>query len=119
MIDLKPVIYQALTQDEELVTLLGGPHIYQLTAPDATVYPRVTFFELDNVDSDYADDAPMAASVSVQVDVWSKGSFADIVQRVNAVMESLGFVRYYATDLYEADTGVYHKALRYQAVREV
>lgn len=119
MIDLKPVIYRALTGDEELVSLLGGPHVYQLTAPDATVYPRITFFELNNLDSDYADDTPMSARVSVQVDVWSKGNYSAIVQRVNELMESIGFVRYYSTDLYETDTGVYHKALRYQAVREV
>lgn len=119
MIDLKSQVYQVLANDQELITLLGGKRVYQIAASDATVYPRVTFFELDNVDADYADDAPMSARVSIQVDVWSKGNYSAIVQRVNELMESIGFVRYYSTDLYETDTGVYHKALRYQAVREV
>jgi hypothetical protein len=116
VIDLKPQVYQALVGDAELVQLLGGQHVYQVKAPDATEYPRVTFFELNNVDSDYADDGAVSVEIRLQVDVWSKGNYSAIVARVNAIMESLGFTRYYSTDLYESDTDVYHKALRYLKV---
>ncbi|WP_067924876.1 DUF3168 domain-containing protein [Alicyclobacillus shizuokensis] len=119
MIDVKPEVYQTLVSDDQLTSLLGGKHVYQITAPDATVFPRITFFEVNNLDANYANDGPTSARVSLQVDVWSKTNYSAIVQRVNEVMESLGFIRYYSTDLYEPDTSVYHKALRYQISKEV
>jgi hypothetical protein len=113
MIDLKPQVDQALKNDTDLVNLLGGKRVYQIKAPNANEYPRITFSEVNNIDSDYADDSAVSAEIRLQIDVWSKSNYSAIVARVNAIMESLGFTRYYSIDLYESDTDVFHKALRY------
>ncbi|WP_077616839.1 tail completion protein gp17 [Caenibacillus caldisaponilyticus] len=116
MIDVKPQIYQAMINDSQLVALLGGKNVYQIKEKDATVFPRITFFELDNYESRYADDAAFVAEIRIQIDVWHTDNYSSIVNRVNEIMESLGFVRYFATDLFESETEpkLFHKALRYK-----
>lgn len=113
MINLKPAILQALEGNQALVNLLGGPWIWWLKG-EASKDAYVTFFELTNVDSLYADDEAVASEIHVQVDVWTKDSPTAIAEEVDKTMKALGFRRYSAVDLYEEDTGVYHKALRYR-----
>lgn len=111
--DVKTEIRSALISNSALTGLLGGQRVYQLSAPNALEYPRITFFEIDNSDSQFADDEAYAADVRVQIDVWSKTSTSAISGEVDKTMKSLGYTRTSAADLYEQDTKVYHKALRY------
>jgi hypothetical protein len=113
MINLKPQVYQTLSNDSQLTQLLGGKRVYQLKAPNANEYPRITFFELNNINSDYANDSAVTAEIRLQIDVWSRTNYDPIADRVNTIMESMGFSRYYSIDLYESDTDVFHKSLRY------
>lgn len=113
--DVKTIIRSALIANTALTDLLGGERVYQLAAPNAEEYPRITFFEIDNSDSEFSDDAAYAIDVRVQIDVWSKGSTSAIAGEVDTTMKSLGFSRTSAPDFYEPDTLVYHKALRYRA----
>lgn len=113
--DIKIEVRAALLANAALVALLGGQRVYQLAAPNAEEYPRITFFEVDNFDSAFADDAPYGSTVVPQIDVWSKGSTSEIAKEVDKSMKSLGYVRTSAPDLYEQDTKVYHKAMRFRA----
>ena len=119
MIDLKPEILQALRGNIALVELLGGPKVWPEVAPESTKEPYITFFELVNVDDQYADDKAYASEIHYQVDVWSKGNTGPIAIEVNKTMEALGFYRTGAVDLYEDDTKTYHKALRYKINRTI
>lgn len=118
MINLKPVVLQALESNQALLSLLGGKRIYQLVAPDAEEFPRVTFFELDNRDYSFADDTALSSEIKFQISVWSKGSTSAIAMEVDKTMKELGFQRYFATDLYEDDTKVFHKPMRYRTQKE-
>jgi len=113
-IDVKTEIRTALIANTQLTTLLGGQHIYQLVAPNAEQYPRITFFEVDNVEAAFADDSAYASDVFVQVDVWSKGSTSAIAGEVDETLKGLGYSRTRAPDFYEEETRVYHKAMRYR-----
>jgi hypothetical protein len=119
MMNLKPMILQALESNQALISLLGGPRIYQLVAPDPNEFPRITFFELVNMDSRFADDEAIASEIHFQIDVWSKESTTAIAQEVDRTMKSIGFRRYSAADLYEEDTQVFHKGLRYKTMIEI
>jgi len=121
MINIKPTVLAALQNDTQLTTFLGGQHIYQLRAPNAKEFPRVTFFEYANVGAVYADDDEYTSEVSMQVDVWTQGaSTSAIAQRVDVVMRSIYFFRIESQDLYEDDSDVqiFHKVLRYAAILE-
>lgn len=116
--DVKTEIRSALLANSGLVGLLGGQRVYQLVAYNAEEYPRITFFEIENADSQFADDSAYASEVFVQIDVWSKASTSAISGEVDWTMKGLGFSRYGGADFYETDTKVYHKALRYRRTYE-
>lgn len=112
--DIKTKIRTALLNNTALVSLLGGERIYQLAAPNATEFPRITFYEVTNRDAAFADDMPIMADVIVQIDVWSKGSTSAIAGEVDETMKTQGWSRTSAADLFEDDTKVYHKAMRFR-----
>lgn len=43
MINLRPEIVQALENNQELVSLLGGRRVYYRKAKNAEEFPRITF----------------------------------------------------------------------------
>ncbi len=119
MINLKPQIKSALESNAQLTTLLGGPRIYQIKAPNADEFPRITFFEFDNFGSLFADDTEASSEIHIQIDIWSKGSTSAIADEVNKTMKSLDFARTGTADLFEEDTKVFHKAMRYSTIAEI
>ena len=119
MINVKPEVLAALEENTDLLALLGGPHIYQLKAPEG-LDKYITLFELTNFDSAWADGTAFVAEVHLQVDVWVKAaSTSPIAAEVDKTMKALGFKRTGSADLYEDDTKIFHKALRYVTEREV
>lgn len=119
MINLKPEVYSALVNNQALVSLLGGPRVYQMVAPNADEFPRITFFELTNFDSAFADDQAFVTEIHIQIDIWNKGSTSAIAAEVDRTMKSIGFKREASADLYEEDTKIFHKAMRYSTNREI
>lgn len=118
--DVKAEVRQALLNNAALVAFLGKDKsgnvpIYALKAADAEKYPRITMFEVDNRDSAFADDLAVAADVVLQIDIWHKQSTSELAREVNKTMKAEGWARTSSADLFEDDTGVYHKALRYRA----
>ncbi len=117
--DIKTRIRSALLVNTDLVELLGKDKhgnvpIYQLRAGDPEKFPRITFFEVDNRDNEFADDQPIASQIVVQIDVWNTASTSAIAGQVNKTMKALGFTRSSAPDFYEEDTKVFHKAMRFR-----
>jgi len=119
MITMKNAIRIALINDAALVRLLGGQRVYAIRAPNASEYPRITYFEITNTDRNYADDQVYSSRMVYQVDVWSKENPDPIALEVDRVLKSIGFARVGAADLYEDDVQVYHRALRYGILKEV
>lgn len=119
MINIKPKIAQALESNQALVSLLGGKRIYQLVAPNPDEFPRITFFEMDNIDDRFADDEAISSEIRIQIDIWSKKSIPKIADEVDKTMKSLGFRRTASADLYEEDTKVFHKGMRYKTIQMI
>lgn len=119
MIDLIPEVGAALSGRPELISLLGGDYIWRHDVPkqDAEQFPRITFFELSNFDNRYAEDEADSSEIHFQIDIWHKAATAKIGTQVDIAMKAAGFARYSGADLYEEDTKIYHKALRYRTVR--
>ncbi|MDB5053148.1 MAG: conserved phage protein [Bacilli bacterium] len=124
MIDLKPTILTALEANATLTTILGLDKfniipIYQTVAKDPEKYPRVTFFELSNIDPKYADDVAITSEIGYQIDVWSLGSTFEAAAQIDLTMKSLNFKRISSQDLYESDMKIFHKAMRYETIIEL
>ena len=123
MIAIKPEILTALESNQALIDLLGGPKIYHLRADRAATHPKISFFEITNFDDNYADDRAISSEIHIQIDIWAKADMmvtvSTIAVEVDKTMKQLGFKRTAAADLYEDDTAVFHKALRYYTNREL
>lgn len=116
MIDVIPLVKKTLENDFKLVQLLGGKHVSNMASPHK--FPSITFFEMNNMDTQTADNEDYASSISIQIDVWDKKPPNPIAKEVDRVMKSLGFFRFGTADIFEEDTKIYHKGLRYRIVKE-
>ncbi|MEN6349336.1 MAG: DUF3168 domain-containing protein [Syntrophomonas sp.] len=119
MIDVYPEVKTGLLGNSSLITILGGPRVYQQVAPRPNEFPRISFFEMTNFDTGFADDTAIASEIHLQIDIWSKGSTTDVAGEVDKTMKALGYKRTGSADLYEEDTKIFHKALRYSTEREI
>jgi hypothetical protein len=93
---------------------IGVPVNFQTYSGTATTY--ITFFEYSQQSALNADDEEQKTVHRIQVDVWSKGDYTSIVQQVKDLMNAAGFRRTTETELYEPDTKIYHKMLRFSYV---
>lgn len=118
MINVKPEVSSGLLANTTLTGLLGGSKV-EAGQKATNPYPCITFWELTNFGASYADDREMVSEIHLQVDVWSKSDPTAIADEVDKTMGELGFIRTAAADLYESDTKIYHKAMRFKIKKEV
>lgn len=74
----------------------------------------VTYMETD-IDNSYSGDNEILGYVSYyDFDIYSKGNYFNIVEAVKEIMKNNGFIwqpSRTSEDMYEDDTGYYHKTL--------
>ncbi len=93
------------------LTPLGVPVSFQKYSGAATTY--ITFFCYNEQGEEWAENKEIATGFYVQVDVWSKGDYSVLADQVEVAMIVAGFIRTSAQDLYESDTQIFHKAVRF------
>ena len=122
MIDLGGQIKSALEVDPDVVLHAGEKKVHRLKAPEGIESPYITYFEVVNNDDNYGDDEPLSVNLIYQVDVWCEAAkVAKLLSVANAtetVMKCMGFSRVDGQEFYENDTGLYHKASRYQIAKD-
>ena len=73
----------------------------------------ITFFSYLEQGEQYADNEEKETGYYIQLDVWSKNDYTELVENVTNAMKAAGFRRTSAVDLFEEDTKIYHKAIRF------
>jgi len=94
---------------------LGVPVAFQKYSGSELKY--ITFFIYNEQGELWGDDTEIQTGYYVQVDVWSKTDYTTIVDNAITTMRDIGFIRSYATDLYENDTNTYHKSIRFSYMK--
>lgn len=83
--------------------------------------PYITYMQTD-ADSSYSgDDELLGYADYYDVDIYSKGDYTNIVKSVKALLKANDFVwqpSRTSLDMYETDTGYYHKTLCFAILRE-
>lgn len=100
--------------NETVVTALQSldvPVVFQYYAGNEDTY--ITFFSYLDQPEQHADDTEVSIGHYVQVDVWSKSDYTDLVSEVQERLKEVGFRRINGYDLYEEDLKIYHKTMRY------
>ncbi|MEG7334011.1 tail completion protein gp17 [Bacillus sp. 0102A] len=109
-------LVKTLTSSSKLNELVTGG-IHNLIANDVNAFPRVVFYEFKDADAGYADNKAYCFEVRFQVSIFTQSntrrSEKPIANEIDKLMRSIGYGRYDSHPLYEEDTKVYHKAMRY------
>lgn len=92
------------------------PVSFQRYSGKAETY--ITFHEYLETGEEYEDDEESLTSHYVQIDVWSKTDYTDIAKEVKKLLIAAGFKRLNEIDLYEEDTKIYHKGLKFYYLEE-
>lgn len=90
---------------------LNVPVKYRKYTGAETTY--ITFFRYNEQGEDWAENKETATAYFMQVDVWSNADCTALSDQVRDALMAAGFIRTYATDLYELDTFTYHTVLRF------
>lgn len=83
--------------------------------------PYVTYMQTDADNSLSGDDDLIGYVDFYDFDVYSKGNFYPIVERVKEILKENDFVwqpSRTSADMYEVETGYYHKTLCFAILRE-
>lgn len=92
-----PVKFQVLSEKEKQ----ANPSTY------------ITFFEYNQQSALDADDDELITRHSIQIDIWSKVDYTEVVKQVKEKLKTVGFKRAFETEFFETDTKIYHKVLRF------
>jgi len=100
----------------DALTPLKIPVSFQKYSGKAKTY--ITFHEYLVSGEEYEDDEESLTAHYIQVDVWSKDDYTAIVKNVKEFLLKVGFKRLSEIDLYEEETKIYHKGLRFYYLEE-
>jgi len=90
---------------------IGVPVSFQTYTGEADTY--ITFFTYLDRPEEHADDKEIITGYYVQLDIWSKGDYTELVKTVHQRMVSFGFRKQNFYDLYEDELSIYHKVMRF------
>ena len=112
MKNLKPQILKKL----EGISDVEVSYFYPQKWSNLDKKPAISYHEMDNSISSKADDEEYSSNIAIQIDIWAKSSSkcSKVAIEVNSKMEELEFERTLATDLYEKETKIYHKTMRFE-----
>lgn len=97
----------------DTLSVIGVPVAFQEYEDKDKVDTYITFFEYDQRGARFSDDVEQNTRHFIQVDVWSKGNYETIVDEVKTNLKEVGFTRTSEIDLFERDTKIYHKGMRF------
>ena len=101
----------------ETLMPLQVPVSFQKYSGKATNY--ITFHEYLQSGEEFEDDSEAFTGHYIQVDLWSKADYSTMAGNIRTLMIQAGFKRLDEADLYEPDTGLYHKGMRFFYLEEV
>lgn len=90
---------------------IGVPVRFQTYTGKEETY--ITFFTYLDKPELYSDDREIITGNYIQIDVWSRKDYTELVDRVHQYIIEAGFRKLNFYDLYEDELKVYHKVMRF------
>ena len=78
----------------------------------------ITFHEYLQEGEEFDDDEETLTAHLIQVDIWSKTDYTGLSSQVKYLLGAAGLKRITEEDLYEPDTKIYHKGIRFFYLQE-
>lgn len=113
MINQKLIVYQKL---KELEVEKKSKQVCEEGSQDWSKMPCVTYFELDNSESESADDEEYSSALAIKADVWGKTSseVSNLAMQVVAKMKEIGYERTLYLDVVDLNSKQKHKTMRFE-----
>lgn len=113
MINQKPRVYKKLS---ELETEKMAKQVCEEGSQDWSKLPCVTYYELDNSESEGADDEEYSSALAIKADAWGKSSseVSKLAMQVVAKMKDLGYKRTLFLDVPDLNSKIKHKTMRFE-----
>lgn len=110
--DIKKYLLKTL-KNREIIDLLPDKRVYFLHAnnPDKKLY--LEYEIINEYGEEYSEGTEDFTTYIVQIDIFSTGDYTQLEEIVKKIMLQNGFNRDIGNDLYEKDTKLYHKAMRF------
>lgn len=108
---IKQYLKQTLSQDE-IKNLLPDKKVYFLHA-NVPKTPYIEYEIINGFGDDFAENKEISTQYIVQVDIYSTCDYSNIEEMVFNKMIEAGFNRDKEADLFEDDTQLFHKAMRF------
>lgn len=99
-------------RDTEILSLTADKDVYFVHATNAKT-PYLEYQIIGEYGEAYAENKEVATNYTVQVDIFSVGDYTSLENKVKEKMIKAGFNRANGADLYEQETKLYHKAMRF------
>ena len=112
MTNLKPQILKKL----EEISNVEVSYFYPQEWSNLSEKSAISYYEMDNSISSKADDEEYSSNIAIQIDIWAKSpsQCSKLAIEVNRKMAELDFERTLALDLFEQETKIYHKTMRFE-----
>ena len=107
------ILLKNVLSDPEIINLLPDGKVFMLHAdtPNKSLY--LEYQVIDEYGEEYSENEERYTGFIVQVDIFSAGDYVTLSKIVKAKMKEAGFIRDSSADLYEKDTKLFHKAMRF------
>lgn len=100
-------------EHEEILSNLPDKRVYFLHANNPNKEMYLEYEIIDEYGAIYSEGNEDFTTYLVQIDIFGTGDYTELEDIVKKHMKNNGFNRGMAADLYEKDTGLYHKAMRF------
>lgn len=66
----------------------------------------------------FGDNKELGSVISIDIDIFSDSNFLAIEEKIKTIMEANNYIRVGCSpDMYEEDTGLYHKTIEFEKER--
>lgn len=103
---------RSVLMNPEIINLTGDKTVHFIHA-NSPVAPYVEYLIYDEEGALFAEGKEIATEYYIQVDIFSKGDYTEIETKIKEKMIAAGFTGGHGAGLYEEDTGLNHKAMRF------
>lgn len=116
-IDSASITYQLLTNDEELMRLVGGKEqVYQYHIPEENreLPPLIRINPISELPDVYMDNQQKGWDCILQIDVWDSSNAREIALKIHKLMKTINFQQSTPTFEFDEDTYLIRDGRRYR-----
>ena len=98
---------------KEILDLLPDKRVYFLHANNPNKVLYLEYEIINEYGVEHSENNEDYTTYSVQIDIFSTADYTTLENVIKKIMIQNGFSREMAADMYEKDTGLFHKAMRF------